>query len=71
MLVMAKAYIGTSGYLYDHWAGVFYPQDLPQSKWFLHYIKYFDTVELNVSFYRLPTKAAFEGWYKKTPVHMQ
>lgn len=64
---MAKVYIGTSGYLYDHWAGVFYPEDLAQNKWLLHYIKYFDTVELNVSFYRLPTKAAFESWYKKTP----
>jgi uncharacterized protein YecE (DUF72 family) len=60
--------IGTSGYNYPHWwNGVFYPSDLPQRKWLEFYAEYFDTVELNVSFYRLPRKEAFEGWYKRTP----
>ncbi len=60
--------IGTSGYNYPHWwNGVFYPSDLPQRKWLEFYAQYFDTVELNVSFYRLPKKEVFEGWYKRTP----
>lgn len=60
-------FIGTSGYNYPHWWNdVFYPSDLPQKKWLEFYARYFDTVELNVSFYRLPTKEAFQGWYKRT-----
>lgn len=60
--------IGTSGYNYPHWwNGVFFPSDLPQRKWLEFYAEYFDTVELNVSFYRLPKKEVFEGWYKRTP----
>lgn len=63
---MAKVFIGTSGFFYPHWGkGVFYPQDLPQPDWFLYYLRYFDTVELNVSFYRLPKKETFINWRKK------
>jgi uncharacterized protein YecE (DUF72 family) len=63
-------FIGTSGYNYPHWwNGVFYPSDLPQKKWLEYYTGFFDTVELNVSFYRLPQKNVFEGWYKRTPKH--
>lgn len=60
--------IGTSGYNYPHWwNGVFYPSDLPQRKWLEFYAEHFETVELNVSFYRLPEKKVFESWYKRTP----
>ena len=55
-------YIGTSGYNYPHWwNGVFYPFDLPQRKWLEYYAGYFETVELNVSFYRLPKTEVFES----------
>ena len=61
-------FIGTSGYSYPHWwNGVFYPSELPQRKWLEFYADRFDTVELNVSFYRLPKKEVFEGWYKRAP----
>ncbi len=61
-------FIGTSGYNYPHWwDGVFYPSGLPQKRWLEYYAEYFDTVELNVSFYRLPSKEAFVSWYKRTP----
>jgi len=60
-----KIFIGTSGFAYPHWRGIFYPQDLPQKDWFLYYTKHFDTVELNVSFYRLPRKEIFEGWRRR------
>lgn len=60
--------IGTSGFVYPHWGGdVFYPEALPQRKWLEYYCEHFDTVELNVAFYRLPTEQAFESWYKRTP----
>jgi len=63
---MGKVFVGTSGFSYPHWGkGVFYPEDLPQRDWFLYYTKQFDTVELNVSFYRLPKKEVFTGWRKK------
>ncbi|MFQ5905373.1 MAG: DUF72 domain-containing protein [bacterium] len=64
---MAEALIGTSGYSYDHWSnGVFYPPRLPRSKWLEHYSQHFQTVELNVTFYRLPQVKAFATWHEKT-----
>lgn len=61
-------YIGTSGYIYDHWGGgTFYPPDLPQNKWLEYYCQHLASVELNVSFYRLPSLAAFKGWHRRTP----
>ena len=63
---MAKVWIGTSGFSYPHWGkGVFYPKDIPQTKWFEYYCQHFKTVELNVSFYRLPKKETFKGWRKR------
>ncbi len=60
--------IGTSGYNYPHWwNGVFYPSDLPQKNWLEFYAGQLDTVELNVSFYRLPAKEVFQGWHRRTP----
>jgi len=61
---MDEVYIGTSGFSYPHWKEIFYPQNLQQKDWFLYYTKHFDTVELNVSFYRLPRREVFEGWRK-------
>lgn len=62
-----KVFIGTSGYSYYHWKGIFYPEDLPSYKWLEYYIKHFKTTELNVTFYRLPQKSVFKNWYKRTP----
>ncbi len=67
MVREGKIYIGTSGYNYNHWRGVFYPKDLPSYKWLEHYTKFFKTVELNVTFYRLPQESAFKSWYRRTP----
>ena len=64
---MAKAYIGTSGFSYDDWMGVFYPEDLLRAKWLGYYSKNFSTVELNVTFYRLPKPKTFGKWRKETP----
>jgi len=59
--------IGTSGYHYDHWAGSFYPADLPKSDWFAHYADVFDTVEINNTFYRLPDIDTFDAWRERAP----
>lgn len=59
--------IGTSGWLYRGWRGVVYPEELPQRAWFAHYAAQFDTVELNTTFYRLPTPAAVEAWAAAAP----
>lgn len=64
---MAKVWVGTSGWVYDHWRGLFYPEDLPQKRWLAHYASVFPTVELNSTFYHTPTKAAVRGWYERTP----
>lgn len=59
--------IGTSGWSYDHWQGLFYPEDLSKDKWLEYYAQSFDTVELNSSFYHLPKLKTFENWRERTP----
>ena len=59
--------IGTSGWVYQHWRGIFYPDSLRQSDWFSYYAQMFDTVEINNSFYRLPSVAAFAAWRQQAP----
>jgi uncharacterized protein YecE (DUF72 family) len=59
--------IGTSGWHYEHWRAVFYPEDLPKSKWLEHYAKVFDTVEINNTFYQLPKEKTFENWHRQAP----
>ena len=59
--------IGTSGWHYNHWSGLFYPPKLPKSKWFEHYAKDFDTVEINNTFYQLPKEQTFKNWHKQAP----
>lgn len=59
--------IGCSGFYYKHWKEVFYPQGLPQRKWFEFYCENFNTLELNVTFYRFPQLASLQSWYKRSP----
>ncbi|SHH21792.1 DUF72 domain-containing protein [Thermosipho atlanticus] len=60
-------YIGTSGWSYDHWQKIFYPEGLERSKWLNFYSVQFNTVEINSTFYRLPFESIVKSWYKKTP----
>lgn len=65
---MAKIFIGTSGWSYDHWKnGVFYPRDLESGKELEYYTQFFDTVELNNTFYHLPKPQTFINWRQRTP----
>lgn len=61
------ALIGTSGWQYRHWRGALYPRRLPQREWLPHYAERFATVEVNATFYRLPSRAAVEEWARRTP----
>lgn len=62
-----KIHIGTSGWHYKHWKGKFYPPDIKDSQQFEAYQRYFNTVELNNSFYMLPAAKTFENWRNATP----
>jgi uncharacterized protein YecE (DUF72 family) len=60
-------WIGTSGYNYPEWKGTFYPADLPASKMLAYYAARFRTVEINYTFYRMPTEKLVAGWAAGTP----
>ncbi len=59
--------IGTSGWIYKHWRGLFYPERLPVGGWLAFYSRSFDTVEINNTFYRLPSADAFVAWRRQAP----
>jgi len=65
---LSTAFIGTSGYSYDHWKGSLYPQGLAKNGWLSHYAERFSTVEINYSFYHIPSHQTLVNWAKKTPV---
>ena len=64
-----RYYIGTSGWHYDHWRYRFYPEKLAKAQWLEFYAGSFTTVELNNSFYRLPSEAAFATWHDSSPAN--
>jgi len=59
--------VGTSGWQYRHWRDTFYAGGLPQGRWLEFYAERFATVESNAAFYRLPERATFEAWARRTP----
>lgn len=60
-------YIGTSGWSYKHWHGIFYPEDLKPGKYLEYYTTRFTCVELNSCFYHLPQKKTVDSWINRTP----
>ena len=62
-----KIHIGTSGWHYLHWKGKFYPTNIKEGEQFDFYKKYFSTVEINNSFYRLPLAKTFSSWKSTSP----
>jgi uncharacterized protein YecE (DUF72 family) len=58
---------GTSSWSEKSWVGVFYPDGLPAAEWLGHYATCFDTVEADVTYYRVPDRRLVEGWDAKTP----
>lgn len=59
--------IGTSGWVYKEWAGNFYPKGWPKKDEFGYYVRHFPTVEINLTFYRLPTPKMVRGWRERSP----
>ena len=61
--------IGCSGFHYREWKGIFYPESLPQKQWFKFYTEKFNSLELNVTFYRFPVLKSLEAWYDTGPAN--
>lgn len=62
-----KIFIGTSGWSYNDWIGRFYPSELDRKEWFNFYCKWFNSTEVNMSFYRFPFPSVVKSWYRKSP----
>jgi uncharacterized protein YecE (DUF72 family) len=62
-----RIHIGTSGYSYPEWRGSFYPERFPAARMFDYYAQRFSTVEINATFYRMPTEAMIASWQEKAP----
>lgn len=60
-------YLGCSGWSYDGWKGVFYPKELDNRYWLSYYSKIFDFVEIDSTFYKIPSKFMVNNWNKRTP----
>ncbi|MFW6154251.1 MAG: DUF72 domain-containing protein [Planctomycetota bacterium] len=63
----ARWRVGTSGWQYRHWKDVFYPSELKQAEWFPYYARHFDTIEINNTFYGLPTGETVDTWRERAP----
>lgn len=59
--------IGCSGWNYSHWRGIFYPEGKRPREWFEYYAKFFNTVEINNTFYQLPPAKTFKMWQAQAP----
>ncbi len=62
-----RIHVGTSGYNYPEWRGHFYPDPWPAAKMFEYYAARFETVEINYTFYRMPTEKLTAGWRDQAP----
>ena len=60
-------FVGTSGYNYPEWRGSFYPEKFPTGKMLAYYSERFNTVEVNYTFYRMPSEVLLAGWAQGTP----
>lgn len=64
---MRGVFVGTSGWIYKGWAGTFYPPNLKKTGELAFYATRFNTVEINATFYRLPTENMVRGWRERSP----
>jgi len=60
-------FVGTSGWQYDDWRVRFYPEGLPKARWLAFFADRFSSVEVNNTFYRLPSRETFARWRAETP----
>jgi|ERR1044072_186146 uncharacterized protein YecE (DUF72 family) len=64
-------HVGTSGYSYKEWKGIFYPEDLPAKEMLAYYSRQLPAVEINNTFYRLPQASMIENWKNQVPEHFR
>src|SRR5689334_5111358 len=64
-------HVGTSGYSYEEWKGTFYPEDLPDKRMLRYYGERFRAVEINNTFYRMPTASGLEAWAGEVPAEFR
>jgi uncharacterized protein YecE (DUF72 family) len=64
---MKPVRVGCSGWNYPHWRERVFPRGVPPSRWLEHYARWFDTVEVNSTFYRLASRDAVARWMEQTP----
>jgi uncharacterized protein YecE (DUF72 family) len=69
MAMIQRVLVGTSGWHYPHWKGPFYPAKITSDEMFAFYCRRFVTVEINNSFYRLPSGQTFRSWKRQAPSH--
>jgi uncharacterized protein YecE (DUF72 family) len=62
-----KIHVGTSGYGYKEWKGIFYPERLPASGMLRFYAQRLTTVEINYTFYHMPTEKVLSSWAEQVP----
>ena len=62
-----RAFVGTSGYAYKEWKGAFYPEKLAAAKMLHYYGEHFNGVEVNNTFYRMPSERVLVKWYDDVP----
>ncbi len=60
-------YVGCSGWSYNGWKGAFYPTALENKEWLSHYSKFFKFVEVDSTYYNIPSRSVVRGWKDKTP----
>jgi len=65
---MRKLYVGTSGWVYGDWNGIFYPENLSSKDRLRYFSQHFKTAEINYSFYHLPKPETYQNWYHQTPM---
>jgi len=65
------AFIGTSGFSYKEWKKNFYPKDLPDGRFLSYYATRLNGVEIDSTFYRMPTDKALDAWRDATPPHFR
>jgi uncharacterized protein YecE (DUF72 family) len=66
-MALPEIRVGTSGWDYRHWRGLFYPDDLPRNQWLAYFQTRFTTVELNASFYRVSRPSTYARWRQASP----
>ena len=66
-LPIMRVLVGTSGYSYKEWKGPFYPEKLPAKGFLRYYAERLPTVEINNTFYRMPTPSLIDGWASEAP----